>query len=400
MPPLDSPPGPRYDPYYRATPRKITAHAVPYVDRFGDTIVEERIIEQPHRDPMIFQRKAAKSQQQATVVTPLTFQSPLGDPYPYHAYLPIIKKPVDSSIHKLNPHVLVIVYQGESPYNDPVQLANHLITNIQNGTKFHGGGTSSISFGLAGGAVNMVYTYPPTSTTYWGYINTNAVYQQFNICPRVASGEVDEVWIYTDGKVGGHIYSSNEFVVNGPAWSFLAGTSIDPPNCGRQMNTMFLNFDRGDGEELESWGHSAEYSWILPASSGGQACDFAIPSGYSYWGLWGECIGKYDAAFGFIARPNTDNGGIGMCGDVHNPPNIPVGWLINYDYHETQTYPSHCTDWQWGATNTVPISCTTWGCTQVGYLVWWMQNVPGLNNNSHDRTGDLRPNWWNFRLVP
>jgi hypothetical protein len=166
------------------------------------------------------------------------------------------------------------------------------------------------------------------------------------------------------------------------------------------MNTMFLNFDRGDGEGLESWGHSAEYSWLLPVSSGGQACDVAVPSGYNDWGVQGECIGQYDAVLGFMARPNTDNGGIGVCGDVHSPPNIPVGWPINYDYYETQTYPSHCTDWQWGVTNTVPISCTTWGCTQVGYLVWWMQNVPGLNNNSRDRFGDLRPNWWNFRLAP
>jgi hypothetical protein len=83
--PLETPRGTTYDLFYRETPRKITARAVPYVDRFGATIVEERVVEQPHRDPMIFQRKAAKSQQQATAVTPLTFQSPLGDPYSYHA---------------------------------------------------------------------------------------------------------------------------------------------------------------------------------------------------------------------------------------------------------------------------------------------------------------------------
>jgi hypothetical protein len=114
-----------------------------------------------------------------------------------------------------------------------MQLANHLIANINSSTKFHGVGEPSIAFGLAGGAVNIVNTYPPTSTTGWGYMDVNAVYQQFNICNRVTSEGIDEVWLYVDGKPGGHVYSGNELLVNGPVWSFLTGTPIDPPNCGR-----------------------------------------------------------------------------------------------------------------------------------------------------------------------
>jgi hypothetical protein len=174
------------------------------------------------------------------------------------------------------------------------------------------------------------------------------------------------------------------------------------------MFTMGFNFDRGEAEELESWAHSAEISFLLYASAGTQACDVSKPGNYGDWGNFpqSECGGiGYSAINGFMVLPESANGNIGVCGDVHFPPNVPASHayaLPNpyaYDYDNPDTYPSRCTDWQWNTlTNTVPISAGVWGYTEVGYLTWWMQNVPGLNNNLHGRTGVLRPNWWDFRL--
>lgn len=318
--PLGTPFATTYDPLYRANPKRVKAHAVPYVDQFGDTIAEEYVIDQPHRDSVIIKTKA-KPQQQA--VTPLTFQSPLGDPYPYNAYMPMVSKQVAP-----NTKVLVIVYKGEAAWNDPVQLAKNLIVYIQNATTFHGVGFPSISFELAGGAVNVVNTYPPTGE--WGYLDVSAVYQQFNICSRVASEGISEVWIYVDGKPGGHIYAGSEFVVNGPVWSMITGGPNAAPNCGRQMYTMFLNFDRGDAEELESWTHSAETSWILYQSSGYEACDVLTLSKYDIWSrlnwhqLQCRLAYQYSDLYAFTARPSITNTFVGMCGDAHFPPTSPL----------------------------------------------------------------------------
>jgi hypothetical protein len=388
-----------YDPLYRANPRTITAHPVPFVNWAGETIVQEYIYQQPHRDPLVVDVKAQPALQAAPVQ--LTFQSPLGGQYPYQVYMPIVSKPA-------NAKVLAIAYMGETAWNDPVWLANQQIAHIARGTSFHGVGESSIGFELAGGAVNIVNSYPPTSTTYWGYMNLNAIYQQFNICSRVISEGINEVWIYADGKPNGHVYAGTEWLENGPVWSVLYGAPIDPPNCGKQVFTMLYNFDVGDANELESWVHSAEWSFMFYPSSGTQSCDVGHPGNYGAWGSWWDsgCSGLgYSDINAFTALPGAANGNVGVCGDAHFPPNIPanLAWPLPnpnaYIYNSPNTYPSRCTDWQWNIlTNTVPVSGGTWGNTEVGYLQWWMQNVPGKNNNLRGRDGSLRPNWWDFRL--
>lgn len=47
--PLSAPASaPRYDPYYRAHPRTMKAHAVPYINEAGETIVKEYIYQPPN----------------------------------------------------------------------------------------------------------------------------------------------------------------------------------------------------------------------------------------------------------------------------------------------------------------------------------------------------------------
>jgi hypothetical protein len=390
-------PLPHWEPSYNPHPKKINPRAVPFVNEAGETIVKQYIIERPYQDPIVLNFKAQLPA--APKAGPLTFQSPLENPGPYQIYMPIVYKPA-------NAQVLVIAYIGYTPTTTPTVLAQNLIANLARGTSFHGTGESSIGFEMVGGHVEISNTRAPhRSDNSW---DMGAIYQQHNICNRIPTEGIDEVWVYIDGNTDdpNYVYGS-EWDANGPLWTSGDGSNKYPPNCGKQMFTMGFNFNRGDADAMEAWVHSAEVTFMYPELSSTQSCDFGHPGNYGAWGSdWNSgcsALGYSDTS-GFKVLPDYA-GHVGVCGDAHFPPNTPrehAYALPNpyaYIYNSPDTYQSRCTDWQWNTlTNTVPVSGGTWGNTEVGYLTWWMQNIPGLGNNLHGRTGALRPNWWDFRL--
>jgi hypothetical protein len=398
-------PYPFGEPNYNPHPKKITPRAVPFVDKGGETIVKEYVIERPYQDPILIDIKATPTAQPAAAsVSPLTFQSPLGNPT-YKTYLPVVTKAVSP-----NAQVLVIAYLGSTPNFTPTNLAQLLINHIGSGTSFHKSSTPAIMFEMVGGAPNIVYTTPPTNTD--GSWNLWTIYNQFNICNRVASEGIDEVWIYVDGLTT-HPGYGLEWQANGPIWKTGpsgndGNANTVPPNCGKQMFTMGLSYDAADANELESWVHSAEVIFTIPEESGSQVCDFSHIGYYGMYNVDNPCHNygiNYSAINAFTVMPDPPTRTVGVCGDAHFPPNTIAEhawpWFPNpyaYIYNSPETFPSRCADWQWTITNTVPVSGGTWGNTEVGYLTWWMQNIPGLNNNLHGRNGSLRPNWWDFRL--
>lgn len=391
--PLSPPEPEHHDPYYVEHPRQVTPRAVPYVNEYGETIVREEIITHEHREADIIRYKAVPLAQPEAQL-PDTFNSPLGTPYTYTTYLPVMMKNYIE-----NAAVMAIVYQGEAPDYNPSQIV-HLLTDwIRAGTAWHGytttGASPAIGFYLTDNLIHFSYTYPPTQTTNHGYLDLNAIYNQFNICNRIAAGDIDEVWILVDGKwPNGHVYSDREYTVNAQGWSNYG--SMPTPYCGRQMYTMLLNFDAVLANAFESWVHSAEFSWKFYQSGGYEICDVPMPPTAPP----PECSGlPFSSLYAFESRPSSANNYVGMCGDAHWPPNQPVTSTTPYIWNSHAAYPNRCTDWQWSnATSNMNVSCETWGCTQEGFFVWYLQNVPGLNNDSHGRTGTLRPNWWNFRM--
>ena len=401
----------QFDPYYRANPKKIKPHSVPYTDEYGDIIVEERVIEIPHHEPAIVKIKAtqrAKSQNELSVQSQAASAS-----LDYKAYLPLIQKAA-------RPPVLVVVYRNKTPGYDPATLVNTTIADLRAGSIWHGysnpNGQPGLEYGLTDGAMTVVYESPPTQSSN-GYIDLNAVYQRFNICPRVQAGQVGEVWIWTDGDYPS--YSPGEFVVNGPTWSLVWG-GLSVPNCGKTTFTLLLNFDRSVSQAMESYAHSIEATMGVFAASGYEACDFfslTLPN------LFGpapsQCTGFWAASdqYAFTARPAPVNSNIGVCGNVHWPPNLPVSATTEYYFSVQTPQQSRCINWQWNGGTVASISCTAWQCescpdpstdpigfywcnnrNEERYLIWWMQNLPGIGNNSYGRTGSVRPNWWEFRF--
>jgi len=215
-----------------------------------------------------------------------------------------------------------------------------------------------------------------------GEYDLGSLYTKYGLCDLARSGAIDEVWVW-DGGQGG----LPEWAVNGPEWSYTAGTRI--PNCGRQMTTMVFNNTRMLDVAMESIGHRLETTFRQYF-----ACDLFTET-WPWVGWPASCRGKVSDRTGFVARPFQGNDYVGACGDIHHPPNILDD--RSYTYGDPLAVQSICEDWQRdGSARARTVSCANWGCSHTGFMVWWMQNVPGYHNANRDAEGHLQPNWWEY----
>jgi hypothetical protein len=107
------------------------------------------------------------------------------------------------------------------------------------------------------------------------------------------------------------------------------------------------------------------------------------------------CSGLTSDQNGFVGRPFSGNSQVGVCGDAHHPPNILDSH--EYDYTSTTTVSSSCKDWRLDGTATVrTFNCNEWGCNKDLFHIWWMQNLPGVNNTNVDWSSKRQPNWWAY----
>ena len=221
-----------------------------------------------------------------------------------------------------------------------------------------------------------------------------AIFNQHNICSLVNEGKISEVWIWAgngDGVTKGNLWEWN---TSGPGWSSSPFWQIAIPNCGKVVTVMTFNYLRDVDVALESYNHRLEGFFMnyFP-------CDFSTATwpwrGNDYWST--QCEGHLSNQYGFVARPFTENGRVGNCGDAHHPPNILNDQ--DYIYSDLSYANTNCSDWSMdGASQTVSVNCEAWGCSHAGYHVWWMQNLPGYKNTNRDRSGKPMPNWWSYIL--
>lgn len=239
-----------------------------------------------------------------------------------------------------------------------------------------------LEYRLYGGSVIIDPELPPVLPD--GQADYASIFDRYSLCDLIISGQVDEVWLWVgngDGILKGDWY---EWTVSGPGWKGAA------PDCGRVAATMAFNFSREVDVALESYAHRVEgfLAHYYP-------CEFAT-AGWPWKGeaVWGRrCGGEMSDRLGFVARPSASNDYTAACGDAHHPPNIFDA--EEYRYDSPLPAASICTSWSRdGSASPIQIDCTAWGCTQRGYLLWWFQNLPGLNNSARDRQGNPLPNWW------
>lgn len=204
----------------------------------------------------------------------------------------------------------------------------------------------------------------------------NAIMTRVDIEQWVQERGVKQVWIwgYHGGKVG--VYESN-----------MAGPHGDISNSHRQLSdlpmldktyTVFhYNYGRGAAEAVENHTHQIEH--LLNYIDGR---DFTPREAWHKLLFWGKFVGS-DVSHKII-RPG--------CGWTHYPPNAEQ----DYDWANRRYVTTDIEDWRPdGRGKKRKLNCERWKCDALTWLVYWMQNIPGANNDL-EYQGRSLSNWWWF----
>ncbi|MBI2017823.1 hypothetical protein HYS92_02125 [Candidatus Daviesbacteria bacterium] len=203
-----------------------------------------------------------------------------------------------------------------------------------------------------------------------------------NICDYVENRNVKQVWVW-----GYHTKviepAESNMSMGRDSSSFWpqqtygdisnSERSDDLPICQKTYVLYNYNYERGLGEVLEDHGHHIEavLSYV-----------------------------NYDLFWNYFVRPHGTQDGVNNCGWMHAPPNVTDE--DQYNWTSKFRVQSACSDWKPdGSVSTKSIDCTTWAgadCTNdmgASFKVWWMQNLPGMDNGLTYQGRKLR-NWWVF----
>jgi len=324
----------------------------------------------------------------------------LAETLSWRFYLPLVLESPYRTVR-----VFAVAYMDEPVTPQSIDnLHSQLISDLTFGSKWHGyqisTSKSAFAYTTYPGGVVKLSEPPPHRPS--GLFDYDAVYQRFNLCAKIQNGEVDEVWIWESGTG-----NAGEFVVNGPTWNAIPN-GYNVPNCGRTIATFNLRYNMTVNYALHSYNHRVEDALMRFAVSNPATCDFITLSGPPPSRLSNiapisdpNCTGSLaqNDRLGYTARPMSANGNVAVCGDVHFPPNIFSPWTSQnaYAYSSLSNVSSRCQNWQWSlGVSPSTINCSVWGCNERGFLLWWMQNIPGLGNNNQDRDGNFQPVWWDY----
>lgn len=221
-----------------------------------------------------------------------------------------------------------------------------------------------------------------------------------NLCERIRSGEIDEVWIWAPYYTG-----FDEFAWKTPQdrlyytsrennyWLY-DGRRYDLPDCGRPYFVMGFVSDAGIGNTLHSYGHRIESALSLSAPGQGwfDACALNVAARNE----WTDFV-CYDQR----------RVGAASCGNVHFPPNATA----DYDYANYSQVSSSCNDWNnypnlsgarqlvnvqsWMQSGTQPFA----GDAHASYMEWWLGHLPHRDGSHVDSNGvTLANDWWFYIL--
>lgn len=199
----------------------------------------------------------------------------------------------------------------------------------------------------------------------------NAILTRFDILSKVASGEVNEVWIFAFPHAGlfeSAMGGAGAFWCNAPP---LKNTA----QCPRRFVVMGFSYERFVGEMLESFGHRTES--ILSKT-------FEKLSGDA--NLWNRFIRYEKSAPGRAA-----------CGNIHFAPNSQR----DYDWNNPVPVSSECYDWLLNFPNfkgdVRTVTAAEWGSGDILlHHQWWLNHIPHVAG----RKNGIHNDWWQYILDP
>lgn len=206
----------------------------------------------------------------------------------------------------------------------------------------------------------------------------------YNICTRINSGEIHEVWLW-----GGPWFGYWEAVMGGPNAIDTNGPKITGTSCTKDVHFMGFSYEADYENMLHDFGHRVEGTMEVVHNDtfdSGYQGENSLPTnrnnGWVRYYLWDKAI------------PGQSG-----CGNLHNTPNETVGYNREL-FDLPNSVLSHCPDFANYPSTTgqrTPVDGTIsgpWGGTALGFYKWWLGMLPtktGTNN-------EIRNNWWNYVL--
>lgn len=258
-------------------------------------------------------------------------------------------------------------------------IESSLVAALAEGSRYHGYANPSAPPALEYQIIDTETFYEPVPLSEKKYNELplpdyQQMMRQINVCDYVDRQGVREIWLWTYAGTGKAGWESN---FSSPTYPDISNSDLDPddlPICEHSYTVYDYNYGRTVAEALHDHIHQLERLF--------KYADREL--------FWGKYVGYFpdEGHWGPIAE-NTHR----RCGWAHFPPNGEE----DYDYANQNFVDTDCEDWQPDSTGkTIRINCQRWGCTQDGYFVWWMQNIPGHENTVTSDGKRLR-NWWELK---
>ncbi len=206
--------------------------------------------------------------------------------------------------------------------------------------------------------------YMPQEANYY------AIIERFNVLQRIASDEIDEVWVFNFPHAGFY-----ESIMGGPGAFWCNAPPLRNTEAARRRFViMGFSYERGVGEMLENMGHRAES--ILE-----RTFDKVI----------GENLWKRFTRYQKIAPDRA------AVGNIHFAPNSQS----DYDWNNQMPVLSECDDWLYNFPNfkgvVRTVTSAEWGRGDTrAHHKWWFKHLPRVAG----RKNGILNNWWPYIMDP
>lgn len=233
------------------------------------------------------------------------------------------------------------------------------------------------------------------------HFNYRQFVQDENLCNLIKGYEYDEVWIWANHT--GRLYESKMVGPSGKTFTVNTGPLLIE-QCERPFFIMGFNTETPVENALHSYAHRMEYLMYKALDDKEDIVVYPTAPG--------------DLTFSFFSNnlyagiANRD--GFRSCGNVHYPPNnnyTPSNNIssLEADHIDWQNHESIKSDcYYWSASNSATIldfnnsnllhdlSCLDWQCTQLGYMNWWLNQLPNACSSQDIRHNGKVKNIWAF----
>lgn len=349
------------------------------------------------------------------------------------------------SIRVMKPRLLVINFADELSRGDMRNQTEQLIEALKEASSWHGYKQSSPAFMQYdvwkyvdcpdcpvkehNNWLDYDQLYSEKYAKYWGIKDPDVESKYLTLVELVERGYVHELWMFfdPDDKIGAFesiewkpVYDKN-FKRKKDEYR-MAGNGGDPDVrwTGRSLRFNCLNKDRGIGCGMENLGHSFEgtsNSGCIPYFTKYfkeyAMFDMKERFGTPFRSLYETKMepdqvrypNKTTAVVTYQGKEYTITNYIVTGGNVHFPPNARQ----HYDQRNNTAVMSTIENWRMRNGENGKDKAEPWKAHDIPrkneklapdcmgpWLIYWRQNMPGLDNEALDDEGKPMKNWWPF----